>query len=127
MCLNRLANLKVIPTFVPSLMNLKSIYRILTVIAGVCTVAVILLAKVVPTNSEIAKEKDSKDKTEVTIHAPSDVASQSTSVDAPQSEQTLIATLQQDENQEGKFTIVKNTFTSLFKTLFRVIISPNAP
>jgi hypothetical protein len=108
-------------------MNLKSIYRILTLIAGVCTVAVILLSKVVPASSSVAKEKDSKDKTEVTIHAPSDVASQSTSVDVPASEQTLIATLQQDENQEGKFALVKTTFTTLFKTLFRVIISPNAP
>ncbi len=108
-------------------MNLKSIYRILTLIAGVCTVAVILLSKVVPAGAEIAKEKGSKDKTEVTIHAPSDVASQSTSVAAPASEPTLITTLEQDDNQEGKFTLVKKTFTSLFKTLFRVIISPNAP
>jgi hypothetical protein len=107
-------------------MNLKSTYRILTLIAGVCTVAVILLSKVVA-GPDVVKEKDSKDKTEVTIHAPSDVASQSTSVEAPASEQTLITTLQQDDNQEGKFTLVKKTFTSLFKTLFRVVISPNAP
>lgn len=108
-------------------MNLKSIYRILTLIIGVCTVAVILLSKVVPTNSDIAKEKDSKDKTEVTIHAPSDVAAQSSSLDVPQHQPGLITTLKLDEKREGIFTEVKKTFASLFKTLFRVIISPNAP
>jgi LAS superfamily LD-carboxypeptidase LdcB len=108
-------------------MNIKSLYRFFILFVGICTVAVILLSKAFYPATETTKEKDSKAKTEVAIHAPSDVASQSNSVDVTQHHPALITTLQQDETREGKFTVVTKTFTTLFKTLFRVIISPNAP
>jgi hypothetical protein len=108
-------------------MNIKSLYRIFILFVGICTVAVIVLAKAIDQPSEIKKDKDAPTSKEVTIHAPSDVASQSNSVDVNQHQPGVITTFQLDEKREGTYTFITKTFTSIFKTLFRVVISPNAP
>lgn len=108
-------------------MNIKSIYRIFILFVGVCTVAVILLSKAIDPVSETLKKKDSKSTTEVAIHAPSDVASQSNTVDINEHHPAVVSTLQLDEKTEGPFAVVTKTVTNLLKTLFRVIIAPNAP
>lgn len=108
-------------------MNIKSLYRVFILLVGICTVAVIVLSKAIYPASEVVKEKDAKAKTEIAIHAPSDVASQSNSVAVSEHQPGLVTTLQLNEKREEKFSVVTKTVTTLFKTLFRVIISPNAP
>jgi hypothetical protein len=107
-------------------MNIKSLYRVFILLVGICTVAVIVLSKAIYPASEVVK-KDAKSKTEIAIHAPSDVASQSNPVAVSEHQPGLVTTLQLDEKREEKFSVVTKTVTTLFKTLFRVIISPNAP
>ena len=111
-------------------MKSKSLQRTLLLASGLCAVIVILLSQSFyqtnPVSSKIKAEKAS-DKKEVAIHAPADVAAQGQAVELNHS-QTPVAeelVLANDKNEKAVF--IQKIATQFFKTLFRVIISPNAP
>lgn len=111
-------------------MKSKSLQRVLLLASGFCAVLVILLSQsFYQTRSLPAKAKTEKasDKKEVAIHAPSDVAAQGQSVALSHSQPSVAErlVLANDKNQKAIF--IEKITSNFFNTLFRVIISPNAP
>ena len=110
-------------------MKSKSFQRVLLLASGLCAVLVILLSQSfyqvasVPVKS---KEKKS-DKTEVAIHAPSDVAAQGQAVELNHSQPSVAEELVLADNKNEKAVFIQKIATNFFKILFRVIISTNAP
>jgi len=110
-------------------MKSKSFQRVLLLASGLCAVLVILLSQSfyqvasVPAKGKVEKS----DKTEVAIHAPSDVAAQGQAVELNHSQPSVAeaSVLANDKNEKAVF--IQKIVTNFFKTLFRVIISPNAP
>jgi len=75
-----------------------------------------------------ALKSKSKDKKEVAIHAPSDVAAQGQAVELNHQQQpSLLEELILSDKKEQTVVFIQKTALDFFKTLFRVIISPNAP
>jgi len=110
-------------------MKIKSLQRTILLATGISTVLVILLSQSFYKTADVAvKKSDSKNKKEVTIHAPSDVASQGQSVQLSEEQQSaLLEEITPSDDTDELVVIVKKTTTKFFKTLFRAIISPNAP
>jgi hypothetical protein len=111
-------------------MKSKSFQRALLLASGFCAVLVILLSQsFYQTSSSPAKIKTDKasDKKEVAIHAPSDVAAQGQSVELNHSQPPVAEELVLANDKNEKAVFVQKIATNFFKTLFRVIISPNAP
>ena len=111
-------------------MKSKSLQRTLLLASGLCAVLVILLSQsfyqtsIVPT--KIKSEKAS-DKKEVAIHAPSDVAAQGQAVELNHPQPSVAQELVLADDKDEKAVFIQKIATNFFKTLFRVIISPNAP
>jgi hypothetical protein len=111
-------------------MKSKSFQRALLLASGFCAVLVILLSQsFYQTSSLPSKIKADKasDKKEVAIHAPSDVAAQGQSVELNHSQPPVAEELVLPNDKNEKAVFVQKIATKFFKTLFRVIISPNAP
>jgi hypothetical protein len=111
-------------------MKSKSLQRALLLASGFCAVLVILLSQsFYQTNLQASKIKADKasDKKEVAIHAPADVAAQGQSVELHPSQPSVIAKLVLEDDKSGNGVFIQKIANNFFKTLFRVIISPNAP
>ncbi|MGC4021830.1 MAG: hypothetical protein QM734_07730 [Cyclobacteriaceae bacterium] len=110
-------------------MKIKSLQRFILVAAGICTVAVILLSHSFYQSADIAKAKSekAKDKKEVSIHAPSDVTTQSHSVELNEHQPAVVEDISSPKAQNETLVFIEKTTIKFFKTLFRAIISPNAP
>ncbi len=111
-------------------MKSKSLQRTLLLISGFCAVLVILLSQsFYQTTSLSTKTKTEKasDKTEVAIHAPSDVAAQGQAVELNHSQPSVLEELVLANDKNEKAIFIQKFATKFFKTLFQVIISPNAP
>lgn len=111
-------------------MKSKSLQRTLLLAAGLCAVIVILLsqsfyqASNIPAKVKAEKASNAK---EVVIHAPSDVAAQGQSVELNNSQPSVAEELVLADSKNEKAVFIQKIATNFFKTLFRVIISPNAP
>ncbi len=111
-------------------MKSKSFQRVLLLASGFCAVLVILLSQSfyqsapVPTKSKTEKASG---KTEVVINAPSDVAAQGQAVELSHSQPSVVEELVLSDSKNEKAVFIQKIATDFFKTLFRVIISPNAP
>ena len=111
-------------------MKSKSFQRVLLLASGFCAVLVILLSQSfyqsapVPTKSKTEKASG---KTEVVINAPSDVAAQGQAVELSHSQTSVVEELVLSDSKNEKAVFIQKIATDFFKTLFRVIISPNAP
>jgi len=111
-------------------MKSKSLQRVLLLAAGFSAVLVILLSQsFYPTSTSLAKIKAEKasEKKEIAIHAPSDVAAQGQSVELNHSQPSTLEKLILADDKNKKAIFIQKIATNFFKTLFRVIISPNAP
>ena len=109
-------------------MKTKSLQRVILLACGLCAVAVILLSQSFYQVSGQALKSKSKDKKEVAIHAPSDVAAQGQAVELNHQQQpSLLEELILSDKKEQTVVFIQKTALDFFKTLFRVIISPNAP
>jgi D-alanyl-D-alanine carboxypeptidase len=110
-------------------MKTKSLQRAFLLASGLCAVLVILLSqsfyKVADSTSD--KKEKSKDKTEVAIHAPSDVAAQGQSVELNPTQPVVQEKTVLADQKNEKAIFIQRIATRFFKTLFRAIISPNAP
>jgi len=107
----------------------KSFQRVLLIASGLCAVLVILLSQsFYQTSSVPSKIKAEKaDNKEVAIHAPSDVAAQGQSVELSHSQPSVLEKFFLASDKHEKAVFIEKIATNFFKTLFRVIISPNAP
>lgn len=110
-------------------MKSKSLQRALLLASGLCAVAVILLSQVFYTANPSAKGKTekSKDESAVVIQAPSDMAAQGQAVEISHSQVATVEELHLADNKNESAVFIQRVATDFFKTLFRVIISPNAP
>ncbi|HTH55615.1 MAG TPA: hypothetical protein VL728_06185 [Cyclobacteriaceae bacterium] len=111
-------------------MEKKSLQRAFLLASGICAVLVILLSQSFYQNSSIAlkgKTDKAKEQKEVTIHAPSDVASQGHSVELNEQQPSQVHEVILSDEKNEVVVLVQKTTINFFKTLFRVIISPNAP
>ena len=111
-------------------MKSKSLQRLLLLASGICAVLVILLSQSFYQVSSVpAKSKADKasDKKEVAIHAPSDVAAQGQAVELNHSQPPVVEKIVLEDHKNEKAVFIQKIATNFFKTLFRVIISPNAP
>ena len=110
----------------------KQFFRTFTMVSGILTVIVILLlqsfyapqsgsskAKAAPTKQEQKSDN-------VVINTPSDVVA-SPAVQLDENTPTILKPLTPDETREKSIFPVVKIFESFFRTLFRAIISPNAP
>ncbi len=119
------------PYFCGLQMKTKSLQRAILLASGICAVLVILISQsFYQTSSAVLKSKTEKSKEtkEVTIHAPADVASQGHSVELNEQQPSHVEeelVLSDKKNQIVVY--LRKTTLNFFKTLFRVIISPNAP
>ncbi len=110
-------------------MKSKSFQRVLLLASGFSAVLVILLSQSfyqvasVPVKSKAEKSG----KTEVAIHAPSDVAAQGQAVELNHTQPSVLEGLVLGDGKNEKAVFIQKIATKFFKTLFRVIISPNAP
>ncbi len=108
-------------------MKTKSFQRAILLASGICAVLVILLSQsFYQVSGQVSKAK-SKDKKEVTIQAPSDVAAQGQSVELNQQQPSLLEELILSDKKQEVVVFIQKTTIDFFKTLFQVIISPNAP
>lgn len=118
-------------------MKNKSLQRGFLLASGLCAVVVILLSQSFYQNTNISlKAKTEKvknlrtgqsDKKEVAIHAPSDVASQGHSVELNEQQPSQVQEIILSDEKNDVVVFIRKTTVNFFKTLFRVIISPNAP
>jgi hypothetical protein len=105
----------------------KSLQRITLLASGVCAVVVILLSQSFYHVSGQPLKTKSKDKKEVTIQAPSDVAAQGQAVELTHQQPSLLEELILSDKKQETVVFIQKTALNFFNTLFRVIISPNAP
>jgi hypothetical protein len=113
-----------------SSMKSKSFQRALLLVSGFCAVLVILLSQsFYQTTSVPAKSKTEKasGKTEIAIHAPADVAAQGQAVELNHAQPPVLEKLILADDKNEKAVFIQKIATNFFRTLFRVIISPNAP
>ncbi|MBI1770596.1 MAG: hypothetical protein HY015_01380 [Bacteroidetes bacterium] len=113
-------------------MKTKSLHRAILLASGICAVLVILLSQSFYQPSGVAlKSKTEKSgqaaKKEVIIHAPSDVTSQGQSVELSHQQPSLLERLILNDKKKEVVVFIRKTTLNFFRTLFRVIISPNAP
>ena len=109
-------------------MKTKSLQRAILLATGICAVLVILLSQsFYKTGQSLAKAEKAKDKKEVTIQAPSDVAAQGQAVELNDQQPSLLEELILSDKKQETVVFVQKTTINFFRTLFRVIISPNAP
>jgi hypothetical protein len=107
-------------------MKTKSIQRVILLASGICAVLVILLSQSFYQASGKVSTK-SKDKKEVAIQAPSDMAAQGQAVELSHQQPSLLEELILSDKKHETVVFIRKTTLNFFKTLFRVIISPNAP
>ncbi|MBS1487576.1 MAG: hypothetical protein JST43_08290 [Bacteroidetes bacterium] len=110
-------------------MKTKSLQRVFLLAIGLCAVLVILLSHSLYQNSDQAAQqpKKNKDKSEVTIQAPTEVASQGQTGIVNDQDAVVVKELVSDEHKNEIIVFIEKNTIRFFKTLFRVIISPNAP
>ncbi|MBS1558974.1 MAG: hypothetical protein JST69_09640 [Bacteroidetes bacterium] len=109
-------------------MKAKPIYRTLLLAIGLCAVLVILLSHSFYKEShQAAPSEKSKDKTEVSIQTPSEVTPQGQIGIVNDQNAAVVKELVTDEHKNETFAFVRKSVIGFLKTLFRVIISPNAP
>ena len=103
-------------------------------IAGIMSVVVIVLSQVFyepiePLQKKVATEQSSNDHStdDTAISAPSDIVSHGNAVAFNQPPVGVNEKLADTEIRKRSLTVIKKAFVSFFNTLFRVIISPNAP
>ena len=114
----------------PAQMKKKTLSRIFMIASGILAAVIIVFSQSYYQQSELTQKNDSekKDKSEkVMVSAPSDAVTSNSLVKL--SENTAISVPSSFSITEIKsfVKIEKKVFVRFFRTLFRVVISPNAP
>lgn len=101
-------------------------------IAGILSVVVIVLTQSFYQPSESFQKKAKTEQAdqnskEVSIHAPSDMVPHGNTVAVNESTPSIAERVGSTDEPKKAVVVVKKVFITFFKTLFRVIIAPNAP
>jgi ABC-type transport system involved in cytochrome bd biosynthesis fused ATPase/permease subunit len=114
-------------------MNDKALKRGFLMIAGILSVIVIVLSQSFYESSEIAHKKttteqeDNQSSTQTTISAPSDMVPHGNAVAINEDIPSAPEKIGSKDEPKKIVSVTKKVFSTLFKTLFRVFIAPNAP
>lgn len=116
---------------------MKSLYRhrILTLLAGIVTAAVIVFSQLFyfqaatycQKKAETTEQSQKEGSKESYISIPSSTISSTSTIDLNQSVSFVLETLFEDEGDQKTAPEVELPVSRLFQTLFRFIVSPNAP
>ena len=113
-------------------MTTKALKRGFLMIAGILSVVVIVLTQsfYIPsesfqkkTKTEQAPEQDNQ----VFVSAPSDMVPHGNTVAVNENTPSIAEKIGSTDQPKKTTVVVKKVFVTFFKTLFRVIIAPNAP
>ena len=110
-------------------------YRILTLLAGIVTAAVIVFSQLFyfqaatycQKKAETTQHSKKEGAKENYISIPSSTISSTSTIDLNQSVLFVLETLFEDEGDQQTTQQVEVPVNRLFQTLFRFIVSPNAP
>ncbi|MFM9836859.1 MAG: hypothetical protein ACKVOQ_01270 [Cyclobacteriaceae bacterium] len=113
-------------------MTTKALKRGFLMIAGILSVVVIVLTQSFYQPSESFQKKAKTEQAdqnskEVSIHAPSDMVPHGNTVAVNESTPSIAERVGSTDEPKKAVVVVKKVFITFFKTLFRVIIAPNAP
>jgi len=121
-------------------MRKRAFSKNLMLIAGILAAIIILfsqafqketdqiLSKIKPANSGVITEKPAEAEKKVIISTPADAVISGTAVQVADANPSLIREIIFDENSApAKPVFFKTLFVDLFKTLFKAVISPQAP
>ena len=118
---------------------MKSLFRhkILTLLAGIATAGVIIFSQLFyfqaanycqeKAETEQHKHDQKKDGAETYISIPSSTISSSSHIEITQDLSFVLEILFERESKEEEVTSISVPVNRFFQTLFRFIISPNAP
>jgi len=116
---------------------MKSLFRhkILTLLAGIATAVVIVFSQLFyfqaanycQKKAETAQHEQKKGGNETHISIPSSTISSSSHVEITQDLSFVLEILFERESKEEEVTRISLPVNRFFQTLFRFIISPNAP
>lgn len=116
---------------------MKSLFRhkILTLLAGIATAAVIIFSQLFyfqaanycQEKAETEQQDQKKDGPETHISIPSSTISSSSHIEITQDLSFVLEILFERESKEEEVTRISLPVNRFFQTLFRFIISPNAP
>ncbi len=102
-------------------------------IAGILSVAVIVLTQSFyqPAESSYSlaetKQTPEQANNDVIIVAPSDMVPHGNTVAVSENSSSITEKIATNNKPESTSIVIKKVFVSFFKTLFRVLIAPNAP
>ncbi|MBN8577530.1 MAG: hypothetical protein J0L66_11350 [Cytophagales bacterium] len=111
----------------------KRVYRSFLMVVGLLAAAVIVLSHVfmapdTVTTKKVATEQSSESETKTVISAPTEAVTQGTAVQVgEQAPQVLLEVLSEPHKPAGFVPVAAELVSNFLKTLFRAIISPNAP
>jgi starvation-inducible outer membrane lipoprotein len=111
----------------------KRVYRSILMVVGLLAAAVIVLSHVYKAPEEVtikkpATEQSSESDSKPVISAPTEAVMQGATVQVDeQAPQTLLEVLKEPQSQSGFAEVAEEVVSKFLKTLFRAIISPNAP
>lgn len=111
-------------------MEKKSLYRFVMLVVGLLAACVILLSQSYYKEEEQSRVKqeqsDTKKEAQTVVSAPSDLLP-SGSVQVVENTPFQFSDRSTSQPVKNFFKEIRSVFSSFFKTLFRTIISPNAP
>jgi hypothetical protein len=113
-------------------MTTKALKRGFLMIAGILSVAVIVLTQSFyqPSQSfskKVNAEKTDQNSKEVSISAPSDMVPHGNTVAVNESNPNITEKIGSTDQPKKITVVAKKILVNFFKTLFRVFIAPNAP
>lgn len=114
-------------------MRKNLIYRPLMVFTGILAVAVILLSQSVYKQTQTGQEKakteqtSDQDKHPTFVSAPTEAVTSSPIAEVNEQVPSLLEEFVMNDREEQSFELLSPLLGRYIKTLFRVIISPNAP
>jgi len=114
----------------PHKMKKKTLSRIFMIASGILAAVIIVFSQSYYQQSELTQKNDSekKDKSEkVMVSAPSDAVTSNSLVKLSENTATPAPSSFSITEIKSFVKIEKKVFVRFFRTLFRVVISPNAP
>jgi hypothetical protein len=111
-------------------MKKKTISRLFMIASGILAAVIILFSQSYYSQSDLAAKKESDNKAKsgkVIISAPSDALINNTVVKSDQNPTTQLQTRFLTTETKSFRKVESSLFVNFFHTLFRAIISPNAP
>jgi hypothetical protein len=111
-------------------MKKKTLSRIFMIASGILAAVIIVFSQSYYQQSELTQKNDSEKKAKsekVMVSAPSDAVTSNSLVKLSENTATPVPPSFSSSEIKSIVKIEKKVFVRFFRTLFRVVISPNAP